>query len=259
MKSIVLAVVCLFSVIKGWAQESTTIFGRSIESYSVCADAKGRTIGLQKINYPDLGKDVQVDVGQSMIAYYNVYLVDISSTIKMEADKPISFRGSHVSQDFETTIPAGLKLDVSNGASTFKIEEYIFQYANDSSPRGSFSRPILTLTVDPIEKTAVATLDFGFSKKKYPIDVKFVEKPGEKCLRWGENTIKRELVYGGVSQGTITISYREYANDMARPAFFQELRYDLKDGDEIGFKGARFKVKRANNLGKNYSVGRHLQ
>ena len=53
-----------------------------------------------------------------------------------------------------------------------------------------------------------------------------------------EGGFHRELIYGGVSRGTITLTYREYANDMARPAFTQELNYDLADGEEIGFRGA---------------------
>ena len=47
--------------------------------------------------------------------------------------------------------------------------------------------------------------------------------------------------------------------DLARPAFSQELRYDLKDGDEIGYKGARFKVIKANNVSIKYKVTKHLQ
>jgi len=230
-----------------------------MDGLGVCPNVGGRTIGLQKINHPELGKDFHVEVGQSMIAYYNVYFVELNGTTKVTGNGPISFRGNHAYQDFEATIPTGLNLDVSNGSTTFTIGEYVFQYSNDSSPRGSFRRPELTLAVDPSKKTAVATLDFGLSKKSYPVQVNFIEKPGVKCIRWGENTLKRELVYSGVSQGTITISYREYKNDMARPAFFQELKYDLKDGDEIGFLGSRFKVKRANNLGITYSVERHLQ
>ena len=45
---------------------------------------------------------------------------------------------------------------------------------------------------------------------------------------------------------------------MARPAFSQELKYDLGEGQVIGFKGARFEVVKATNLGITYRVLRHL-
>ena len=38
---------------------------------------------------------------------------------------------------------------------------------------------------------------------------------------------RQELVYSGLSKNTITLSYREYKNDIARPVFVQDLAYDL--------------------------------
>jgi len=69
---------------------------------------------------------------------------------------------------------------------------------------------------------------------------------------------KKELIYTGVSKNVISVLYREYQNDMARPAFSQELKYDLGEGQVIGFKGARFEVVKATNLGITYRVLRHL-
>lgn len=69
---------------------------------------------------------------------------------------------------------------------------------------------------------------------------------------------KKELIYTGVSKNIISILYREYQNDMARPAFSQELKYDLGEGRVIGFKGARFEVLKATNLGITYRVLKHL-
>lgn len=65
---------------------------------------------------------------------------------------------------------------------------------------------------------------------------------------------RRELIYGGVAKGVLTLSYREFVNDMARPAFTQVLTYDLAEGDEIAYQGARLKVLGANNTGLRYIV-----
>jgi hypothetical protein len=72
--------------------------------------------------------------------------------------------------------------------------------------------------------------------------------------QWDKESFKRELVYSGVSQNTISILYREFLNDMARPAFSQDLKYDLSQGNAIGYKGARFEVIKANNTAIVYKV-----
>ena len=72
--------------------------------------------------------------------------------------------------------------------------------------------------------------------------------------QWGKGSFKREIVYSGVSQNTISLLYREYSDNFARPAFSQELKYDLAQGKTIGYKGARFEVIKATNTELIYKV-----
>lgn len=60
-------------------------------------------------------------------------------------------------------------------------------------------------------------------------------------------SFKRELVYNGRSRDTIKLIYREFDHNMIRPAFTQELDYDLSASKEIGFKGMRLEILDANN------------
>lgn len=62
-----------------------------------------------------------------------------------------------------------------------------------------------------------------------------------------ESAFKQELIYNGKIGNTIKISYREFKNDFARPAFTQEIVYDLSESNVIGFKGMRIEVVEANN------------
>ncbi|GHS86746.1 hypothetical protein FACS189487_01590 [Campylobacterota bacterium] len=68
--------------------------------------------------------------------------------------------------------------------------------------------------------------------------------------------LKSELLYQGISNNTINVLYREYANDMARPAFFQNLSYSLegKSSTIIRFKDASFEIIKADNNGMSYKV-----
>lgn len=59
------------------------------------------------------------------------------------------------------------------------------------------------------------------------------------------DSFKQELIYTGRSGSTIFISYREYRRDIARPAFYQDLRYDLEERDIIGFRDKRIRVLEA--------------
>ncbi|HYC00383.1 MAG TPA: hypothetical protein VEA35_04040 [Ramlibacter sp.] len=65
---------------------------------------------------------------------------------------------------------------------------------------------------------------------------------------------KRELIYTGRTGNAVSILYREFLNDMARPAFSQQLQYDVGTDPVIGYKGARFEVLKADNTGITYRV-----
>lgn len=65
-----------------------------------------------------------------------------------------------------------------------------------------------------------------------------------------------ELLYQGKMQNSITILYREYKDDFARPAYTQKVEYELnKEGStEIVFKGAKIKVLGASSNELTYEV-----
>ncbi|MDB4873329.1 MAG: putative lipoprotein [Gemmatimonadales bacterium] len=66
---------------------------------------------------------------------------------------------------------------------------------------------------------------------------------------------KIELLYQGYAGKTVKLSYREYINDMARPAFFQDVAYEIDSFPaEISFKNAKIRVVSAGNSGINYIV-----
>lgn len=69
---------------------------------------------------------------------------------------------------------------------------------------------------------------------------------------------RRELIYTGRAGNAVSLLYREFVNDMARPAFAQQLQYDLAADAVIGYKGARFEVMKADNTGITYRVISHL-
>ena len=69
---------------------------------------------------------------------------------------------------------------------------------------------------------------------------------------------KRELSYAGGGKNSISILYREFKGNLARPAFTQEIKFDISEDNVIGFKGARFKIIQASNTGIKYTVIKHF-
>lgn len=65
---------------------------------------------------------------------------------------------------------------------------------------------------------------------------------------------RQELIYNGRSGQTVKFLYRESSGDYARPAFSQDVQYDLGDGNVIGFKGARVEIVEATNTRLKYRV-----
>ena len=70
------------------------------------------------------------------------------------------------------------------------------------------------------------------------------------------NIWRKELIYNGRSGDTIRVIYREYSGDLARPAYTQELQYDLSQETEIGFREVRLQVESATNTTIRYRVFR---
>lgn len=65
---------------------------------------------------------------------------------------------------------------------------------------------------------------------------------------------RRELLYTGRAGNQITLMYREFSDNTARPAFSQQLQYEFTPNVVIGYQGARFKITSATNTEVTYEV-----
>jgi len=70
------------------------------------------------------------------------------------------------------------------------------------------------------------------------------------------NSVKQEIIYSGFSKGVLRVTYREYINDYARAAFYQDATYDYAPPSStmITFKGAQVEVLDADNTQIKYRV-----
>jgi len=69
-----------------------------------------------------------------------------------------------------------------------------------------------------------------------------------------EASFQQEFIYGGRADDILKFTYREFSGSTMRPSFNQEVQYDLKDGNIVGFKDARIEVIEASNTKLRYKV-----
>lgn len=76
--------------------------------------------------------------------------------------------------------------------------------------------------------------------------------------RANTNSFQQTLIYNGKVGNKINVAYREFSSDLARPAFNNNVEYDLSDSKQIGYKGALLDVIDANNQQIKYKVIRNF-
>lgn len=70
----------------------------------------------------------------------------------------------------------------------------------------------------------------------------------------GDSSFQQALLYNGRVGNKINIGYREFSANTARPAFNNDVEYDLSESSLIGYKGAKFEVLDASNQSIKYRV-----
>src|SRR5690625_5596064 len=90
---------------------------------------------------------------------------------------------------------------------------------------------------------------FAKYKLKEQVDFELVYEDIE-----SDKNFVQEFLYNGKSGNTLKFSYREFNNDLIRPAFTQELQYDISESDTIGFKSLRIQILNATNTEVEYRL-----
>lgn len=68
----------------------------------------------------------------------------------------------------------------------------------------------------------------------------------------GLENFQRTLIYSGRVGDTVRITYRESSNGVARPAFANDVEYDLSESRIIGYQGAELEIIDATNRSIRY-------
>lgn len=75
-----------------------------------------------------------------------------------------------------------------------------------------------------------------------------------KSTSYAPSRAQQTLLYSGKIGNRITLGYREFKDEIARPAFSNDVAYDLTESTVLGYKGARLEVINATNTEITYKV-----
>jgi len=79
-------------------------------------------------------------------------------------------------------------------------------------------------------------------------------EPLKSTTRIRKGSFKIEIIYSGLDGNNLKATYREYKDDIARPAFYQDLVYNLNKSDIIRYKQFKIKIIKATNEELEYIV-----
>ena len=137
--------------------------------------------------------------------------------------------------------PAGTELDKSKGTS-FCVRNEPHKCFHDDDEDGDFDRITARPGIIKYKQTLMA-----------PLPYRYVESRSETRMSGG--SFKKELVYLGVSERTLRVLYREYADNLARAAFTQELTYPVMPGKSaIAFKTLQIEITKILPTEVHYTV-----
>jgi hypothetical protein len=69
-----------------------------------------------------------------------------------------------------------------------------------------------------------------------------------------DESFQQTLIYSGKIGQKIKLGYREFSANVARPAFSNDVEYDLSESTVVGYKGARLEIVEATNDHITYRV-----
>lgn len=231
-----------------------------------------KTIGKSIIRTPILNQTKTVEIGENIYQKINQYQYDTYEVILTnpdnlyEMDKSAIEIGKSIYQKIKRYQYDTYGLILSSPDSLYKMDNRAIKdtmkiklYKWTASNYNAICTDNQTLCWVDINKSNFFTHNILVNGKeesidelKNPIMYKIVPTPAT----YDEDSFKYQALYQGRIGNKIKISFREFSADMMRPAFTQDIEYELdKNGEAIiGFKGLRVKVKKATNMDITYSV-----
>lgn len=200
--------------------------------FSGCASSvkyNGATFKEKRISYPEVGEVNTAFIGDRLVEKGSVYekaYLNIEKTI----------------QGMLYTIPQGEYAQLG-------FDEGNYFYLAAGVTEGILADPVKALSQSTSSTSEICVVTAYGGKHCY-------EGQFQRVMRSTQysDSFQQTLLYSGRVGDKISVSYREFSNDMARPAFTNSVEYDLSASNTIGYKGALIEVIDADNQSITYKL-----
>nr|WP_319393342.1 hypothetical protein [uncultured Desulfobacter sp.] len=226
-----------------FALSTLIFFGCSTGIRKISAYNPDTTTDVKVLKNYELGGEKTVFIGDNIIEYSHLKLIQKDS-INFKAIKNSDTRVKII----EGEIYKVQHKDLDDGSLYIRADGYI---------SGGFylkiSKSGELLDPHPYYKDGLgfhnhAVLNVGQG------GVQYFSPMVEKQQEYDSGSFKQEILYAGLSGDTLNMTYKEYKDDIARPAFFQNFTYDIKKSDIIRYKNILIKILEASNSQIRYIV-----
>ncbi|WP_151965038.1 hypothetical protein [Acinetobacter soli] len=187
----------------------------------------------KSVSYPELNKITTVNVGDQMVAQGTIFKQDALTIESVE-----KIRGYTINPG--TYNKSG---DNENGTFFSAISTSSMPTTNNVL----YDPAKLLLISKNNELCVLSVSNSKYCKDKADFKIKEVASENK-------NSFQQTLIYNGKIGNKINIGYREFSGDFARPAFTNNVEYDLSESKQIGYKGALIDVINASNQSITYKV-----
>jgi len=159
------------------------------------------------------------------------------------------------------------QVDFSMSSYTFSTGDYVKRGQNSDGEffapldgpggghveKGLLTDPFQIALLEPDGKTLCAVTIFNVKTCLPNVDVQRKKVPSLTA-----NSCQQTLLYNGKVGDKIDVAYREFSSSLARPAFNNDVEYDLTQSKNVGYKDAEIEVIEATNEYIKYIVHRNF-
>lgn len=219
--------------------------GNTIYDASIYHD-KNKTAGIRTIRTPELNIIKTMEVGESLYEKTQRIDFDTYEVVLLENTQASLFNGGFIKATAnQENVPLYTWSDKN-------LKAICFHAGMDYD----LNKPIKICLLD-IENNGLFTqAAYSYKDIMYPLSNSAQYKLISTPPKYDKGYFRYIALYQGKIDNKIKISFREFIDDTSRPAFTQDIEYQLdKDsGTVVGFKGLRIKVLKATNTDIMYSV-----
>lgn len=223
-----------------------------------------KTSGLEIIRTPEFNIEKTVEVGENLYQKINQISFDTYRVDLLTNTEGSLFNGGWIRTDIQNDIIPSIRpaYRYSDPKHNEKIIHILYHWMNKNAmcmPAGSYSydnKPISICLVDVEDSGYFSVATYSNKDKIYPLLNKAKYTLTKTPPVYNQESFKYEVLYQGKIENRIKISFREFKDNMLRPAFTQDIEYELNKNNTtiIGFKGLRIEVIKATNLDITYKI-----